>query len=132
MDTIKFYKMLGFDTILDCCYILGNYGEEDLVRLYWDAWGTYDEYDYIFLYKLINPLYKAMHDYVGPSKRKNETLAKIIKHGKILEMVTEDRFTQDTYDYIRNRIESSLMVYGYTIEDAVKGWQETIWVGQED
>lgn len=70
MDTIKFYKMLGFDTILDCCYILGNYGEED-------------------------------------------------------------RFTKDTYDYIRNRIESSLMVYGYTIEDAVKGWQETIWVGQE-
>lgn len=113
MDTIKFYKMLGFDTILDCCYILGNYGEEDLVRLYWDAWGTYDEYDYIFLYKLIKPL------------------AEIIKHAKILEMVTEDRFTKDTYDYIRNRIESSLMVYGYTIEDAVKGWQETIWVGQE-
>lgn len=60
MDKITFYKKIGFNTLLECCYIFGD----------------------ITLYELLKPLYDNMTEYVVPYNRSDELLDKIIIHAK--------------------------------------------------
>lgn len=43
-------------------------------------------------------------------------------------MVTEPYFTEETYDFIRYRLDELFMLYGLTTEDVINNYENTKWI----
>lgn len=134
MDKITFYKKIGFNTLLECCYIFGDISLGSISNIYYDAYckarNLYDsnEYNQSLFYELLKPLYDNMTEYVVPYNRSDELLDKIIIHAKKLEMVTEPYFTKEIYDFIRYKIDNVFMLYGLTTDDVINNYENTKWI----
>ena len=134
MDKITFYKKIGFNTLLECCYIFGDITLGSISEIYYNAYYEAgklhytNEYNQSSFYELLKPLYDNMTKYVVPYNRSDELLDKIIIHAKNLEMVTEPYFTEETYDFIRYRLDELFMLYGLTTEDVINNYENTKWI----
>ena len=134
MDKITFYKKMGFNTLLECCYIFGDISLGALSDFYYKAYcearnlHDSDEYNQSLFYELLKPLYDNMSEYVVPYNRSDELLDKIIIHAKILEMVTEPYFTEESYDFIRYKLDELYMLYGTNTNEVIDNYENTKWI----
>ena len=89
MNNKSFYSKMGFNTLLDYCYAVGNISLEKLTEIYYKSFGRRNEFDEIFFYDILEPIYNNIQEYIKPSTRSEKMGDEIFIAMLNLEKITE-------------------------------------------
>lgn len=97
MNNKSFYSKMGFDTLLDYCYAVGNISLEKLTEIYYKSFGRRNEFDEIFI-AMLN-----------------------------LERITEPYSKDTTYQNIRYYLDKHYESYGTKSTEVIDDMNNTNW-----
>lgn len=127
MNNKSFYSKMGFDTLLDYCYAVGNISLEKLTEIYYKSFGRRNEFDEIFFYDILEPIYNNIQEYIKPSTRSEKIGDEIFIAMLNLEKITEPYSKYTTYQNIRYYLDKHYESYGTKSTEVIDDMNNTNW-----
>ena len=127
MSNVQFYEKMGFNTLEDCCCVLGSVPFDILTMIYHKSINQDRFYDELFFYENLRPLYDNMISYVNPDSRNEDVRIKIINSASELEKMVKPYFTDTVFQNIINYLEKYYNKLGFKIEDVIIDFKNTKW-----
>lgn len=127
MTKKPFYMIMGFNTLLDWCYIMADMRFEEIFDMYKESLG-YGRYHLSanFEYAL-EKLHKATCKYAWKDNRNEDVLVEIMKDVFYVEDTVKPYFTGKNYEFIRQRIDEHYEEmdekFGLSLEKTLELWR---------
>lgn len=127
MTKKPFYMIMGFNTLLDWCYIMADMNYEIVLEMYTKSlgYGRYHLSDYF--YDSLSDLHTAACKYAWKDSRNEDVLVDIMKNVYFIEESVKPFFTGKNYEVIREQIdeyyEEMDKKFGLSLEETLKFWR---------
>lgn len=127
MTKKPFYMIMGFNTLLDWCYIVTDMGYEKFLDMYTDSLG-YGRYHLAWnIYDPLSNLYDAAVKYAWKDSRNEDILVDIMRNVYFVEKNVAPYFTGKNYEFIKSKIDEHYeemdKIFGLSLEKTLECWR---------
>lgn len=127
MTKKPFYMIMGFNTLLDWCYIMADMSYEEVLEMYTKSLG-YRRYNLPWsFYDSLSDLYEAAVKYAWKDSRNEDVLVTIMRKVYFLEKSVAPFFTGKNYEVIRQQIDEHYeemdKKFGLSLEKILDSWR---------
>lgn len=127
MTKKPFYMIMGFNTLLDWCYIMADIQFDEIFDMYEESLG-YGRYHLSFNFEYaLEELHKAAIKYAWKDTRNEDVLVDIMQNVYYVERTVSPFFTGANYKFIRRRIDEHYdemdKKFGISLEKALELWR---------
>ena len=100
---------------------------EKLTEIYYKSFGRRNEFDEIFFYDILEPIYNDIQEYIKPSTRSEQIGDEIFIAMLNLERITEPYSKDTTYQNIRYYLDKHYESYGTKLTEVIDDMNNTNW-----